>query len=48
MLENGDGIHEGGQVREATLDEGGLLVYDTDKEDAWLQTDAAVVLAEHG
>lgn len=29
------------------LEGDGLIVYDTDNEDAWLQTDAAVALGEH-
>jgi hypothetical protein len=48
MLHEGDGTHEGGLVRDATLDDGGLLVYDTVSEEAWLQSDTPVNLAEHG
>jgi len=48
MLHEDDPRQEGGQVREATLDGGGLLVYDRDSEGAWIQSDTPVDLSEHG
>lgn len=41
MLHEDGERHDGGLVREARLDEG-LLLYDTDNEDAWIQSDTPV------
>jgi hypothetical protein len=48
MLHEDDARHDGEPVREATLDGGGLLVYDRHSEQAWIQCDTPVDLSEYG
>ena len=34
------------QLRDVTLEGGGLIIYDPDDEDAWLQADASVPIGD--